>query len=82
MGKAVDFLAYFILAFRKVAREGIGLNRARCELDRVEALPPHPRFPPTVRGDPGRLLCKGFTGPQRVQESPDRSGEVPVSAYL
>ncbi len=29
MGKAVDFLPYFILAFREVAREGIGLNRAR-----------------------------------------------------
>jgi hypothetical protein len=42
MGKAVDFLPYFILAFREVAREGVGLNRARCELDRVEALLPPP----------------------------------------
>jgi len=29
LGKAVDFLPYFILAFREVAREGTGLNRAR-----------------------------------------------------
>jgi hypothetical protein len=36
----VDFLPYFILAFREVAREGIGLSRARCEFDRVEALLP------------------------------------------
>ena len=34
MGKAVDFLPYFILAFREVAREGIGLNRARCNWKR------------------------------------------------
>jgi len=40
LGKAVDFLPYFILAFREVAREGIGLSRARCEFDRVEALLP------------------------------------------
>jgi hypothetical protein len=45
-GKAVHFLPYFILAFREVAREGIGLNRARCELDRVEALIPPRRTRP------------------------------------
>ncbi len=40
MGKAVDFLPYFILAFREVAREGIGLNRARCELEEVRTVNP------------------------------------------
>jgi hypothetical protein len=40
LGKAVDYLPYFVLAFREVAREGIGLNRAPCELERVEALEP------------------------------------------
>lgn len=38
MGKAVDFLPYFILAFREVAREGIGLNRAQCTLETVEQI--------------------------------------------
>ncbi len=40
LGKAVDYLPYFVLAFRELAREGIGLNRAPCELERVEALAP------------------------------------------
>jgi hypothetical protein len=40
MGKAVDFLPYFILAFREVAREGVGLNRARCELEEARAVNP------------------------------------------
>ncbi|MGA3325642.1 MAG: hypothetical protein ABSF45_14310 [Terriglobia bacterium] len=34
----VDLLAYFLLVLREAAREGIGLKRAPCELDRVEAL--------------------------------------------
>ena len=38
MGKALDFLPYFILAFREVAQEGIGLNRAKCTLERVEQI--------------------------------------------
>ncbi|MGD0459638.1 MAG: CRISPR system precrRNA processing endoribonuclease RAMP protein Cas6 [Terriglobia bacterium] len=40
LGKAVDYLPYFVLAFRELAREGIGLNRAPCELERAEALTP------------------------------------------
>jgi hypothetical protein len=40
VGKAVDYLPYFILAFREVAREGIGLNRAHCELTEVRATNP------------------------------------------
>jgi hypothetical protein len=38
LGKAVDFLPYFILAFREVASEGIGLNRAKCTLEKVEQI--------------------------------------------
>jgi hypothetical protein len=40
LGKAVDYLPYFVLAFRELGREGIGLNRAPCELEWVEALTP------------------------------------------
>ncbi|MGD0128087.1 MAG: CRISPR system precrRNA processing endoribonuclease RAMP protein Cas6 [Terriglobia bacterium] len=40
LGKAVHYLPYFVLAFREVAREGIGLNRAPCELEQVESLAP------------------------------------------
>lgn len=36
MGRALDFLPYFVLSFRELAGQGLGLNRARCTLERVE----------------------------------------------
>ena len=36
IGRALDFLPYFVLSFRELASDGLGLNRARCTLDRVE----------------------------------------------
>ena len=36
IGRALDFLPYFVLSFRELAAEGLGLNRARCTLERVE----------------------------------------------
>jgi CRISPR/Cas system endoribonuclease Cas6 (RAMP superfamily) len=36
IGRALDFLPYFVLSFRELAAEGLGLNRARCALERVE----------------------------------------------
>lgn len=38
IGRALDFLPYFVLSFRELAREGLGLNRARCTLERVEQM--------------------------------------------
>lgn len=35
IGRALDHLPYFVLAFRELATQGIGLNRARCELKQV-----------------------------------------------
>src|SRR5215470_17704004 len=40
IGRALDFLPYFVLSFRELAREGLGLNRAKCALERVEELLP------------------------------------------
>jgi hypothetical protein len=36
IGRALDFLPYFVLSFRELAGEGLGLNRAGCILERVE----------------------------------------------
>jgi hypothetical protein len=36
IGRALDYLPYFVLAFRELAAEGLGLNRAKCALERVE----------------------------------------------
>jgi hypothetical protein len=38
IGRALDFLPYFVLSFRELAQEGLGLNRARCTLKRVEQI--------------------------------------------
>jgi len=35
IGHAIDFLPYFVLSFRALAAEGLGLNRARCTLEKV-----------------------------------------------
>ena len=35
IGRAFEYLPYFVLSFRELAEAGLGLNRARCTLDRV-----------------------------------------------
>ena len=37
VGRAFEYLPYFVLSFRELAEAGLGLNRARCKLDRVVA---------------------------------------------
>src|SRR5260370_912483 len=36
IGRALDHLPYFVLSFRDLAAQGLGLNRAKCELQLVE----------------------------------------------
>src|SRR5581483_10312494 len=38
IGRALEFLPYFVLSFRELAAEGLGLNRAKCNLDKVEQM--------------------------------------------
>jgi hypothetical protein len=38
LGRALDFLPYFVLSFRELSSEGLGLNRARCVLQEVREL--------------------------------------------
>lgn len=40
VGKAIDYLPYFIVAFRELSEGGFGLNRARCTLATIEAFGP------------------------------------------
>jgi hypothetical protein len=37
IGKAVEYLPYFVLSFREVERKGLGLNRALCELEGIDS---------------------------------------------
>jgi len=41
IGRALEFLPYFVLSFRELATEGLGLNRAQCTLERVEQIGPY-----------------------------------------
>jgi hypothetical protein len=50
IGRALDFLPYFVLSFRELAAEGLGLNRARCSLERVEQI-----MPPSTDSEPPSL---------------------------
>jgi CRISPR/Cas system endoribonuclease Cas6 (RAMP superfamily) len=38
IGQAIDFLPYFVLSFRELATGGLGLNRAKCTLEKVEEI--------------------------------------------
>jgi len=38
IGRALDFLPYFVLSFRALTGEGLGLNRAKCTLEKVEEI--------------------------------------------
>src|SRR5262245_7182396 len=37
IGEAIQYLPYFIVAFRELGASGFGLNRARCELSSIAA---------------------------------------------
>jgi CRISPR/Cas system endoribonuclease Cas6 (RAMP superfamily) len=45
IGRALDFLPYFVLSFRELAVGGLGLNRAKCNLERVEQITPRSAGP-------------------------------------
>lgn len=36
IGPALELFPYFVLSFKELARVGLGLNRAKCILDKVE----------------------------------------------
>jgi CRISPR-associated endoribonuclease Cas6 len=40
VGEAINYLPYFIVAFRELGEGGFGLNRARCTFSAIEALGP------------------------------------------
>jgi len=61
VGRALDFLPYFVLSFRDLAEKGLGPNRARCVLERVEAVAP------AGDGVIRALRCHS----ERSEESPD-----------
>jgi len=83
LGKAVGYLPYFVLAFRDVARQGIGLNRASCELRDVTAQacdgkPAHVvySFTDQLFRSPAVPTLSGWLNERRADSLPDLSAET------
>jgi CRISPR/Cas system endoribonuclease Cas6 (RAMP superfamily) len=80
IGRALDFLPYFVLSFRELAAGGLGLNRAKCNLERVEQIKPPPNSAgvaslPNVALVP-RTCPEGVEGPRvppRENKFPERT---------
>jgi CRISPR-associated endoribonuclease Cas6 len=69
VGEAINYLPYFIVAFRELAEGGFGLNRARCTLPSIAALNPQGEATAVYDGKEGvvrppreNLTWSGFTG--------------------
>jgi hypothetical protein len=58
IGRAVDYLPYFVLSFRELAKEGIGLNRAKCVLERVERVDGSDNGLAPTNGEAGLVYSK------------------------
>ena len=79
IGRALDFLPYFVLSFRALAAEGLGLNRAKADLERVEQ----------VKLSPDGALCQDcqseivYTSDQlfHVTEPPSAEDWIKSSLY-
>jgi len=80
VGSSVDYLPYFVLSFRDIARQGFGPGRARCELNEVLALLPagHSReaCPPRRRGSGNPLED------QHVYGAEDKLFHTPTAGAL
>jgi hypothetical protein len=55
IGTAVDLLSYFVLSFRELAAQGLGLNRAKGDLEIVEQLGPSQNSTDDASGRPAVL---------------------------
>ena len=53
VGSAMDYLPYFIVAFRELGEGGLGLNRARCVLSSLTALGVHNQVSAVYDGKEG-----------------------------
>jgi len=49
IGKAINYLPYFIFAFQQLGQTGLGREKARYELIRVESVRDSPKGPPEMR---------------------------------
>jgi hypothetical protein len=69
IGRALDYLPYFVLSFRELAAEGLGLNRAKCHLERVEQLNLSRNKASAPNGEPAVLYTSQDQTLQKVKPS-------------
>jgi len=69
IGRAVDYLPHFVLSLCELSEGGLGLNRARCRLDRVESL--GQSSPASSRSSPVNLI---YSSEDNIFRSPEAIG--------
>jgi hypothetical protein len=78
IGSAVDFLPYFVLSFRELAAEGLGVNRAKCVLERVEQVKPRAAPPLAVAPPPSAVQSEAEVAPASSRLSARPSSGAPM----
>jgi CRISPR-associated endoribonuclease Cas6 len=76
IGRALDFLPYFVLSFRELSAKGLGLNRAKCELLRVEETDGLGSRPDSENVD-WISPCASVSPPVKIYDSADQVFHTP-----
>ncbi len=66
VGRITELLPHFVLSFDRLAEAGLGLNRARCRLERVEQLAPLSQF--AIQNPQSQVLVRFLTPTDLVFE--------------
>lgn len=62
IGRALEFLPYFVLSFRELAIQGLGLNRAKCDLQEVKEI---------LNSQESGIPADGSNGPSGMSRMPE-----------
>ena len=77
VGKALDYLPYFILVFKELGDTGIGKGRARFVLKKVDSIQPFAGGDPILVYDGEKVYNQFYTITQtEIQSLPPNSGDV------
>jgi CRISPR-associated endoribonuclease Cas6 len=81
IGRGIDYLPYFLVGFTELGQAGLGRERARAKLERVEALEP---FSPVGRPiyQDGRLLDAGDLPTSNLADLPAQAARLPADLRL
>jgi hypothetical protein len=81
IGRGIDYLPYFLVGFEELGWAGLGRDRAKAKLERVEALEPFRPIGRPIYQD-GRTLDTGELPTQRVADLATQASELPADLRL